>query len=218
MNFDSYQFTILFGLSGTGKSEILGKLQDMGEQVLDLESLANHNGSSFGGLGREKQPNQETFNRLIKEKLRSFSEDKPVWMEYESNYIGKLQIPDEIDQKMLMSDMLVLRLEKENRIDRIVEMYADYETEELLGVTHKLKKKLSPKKYRLARRSILQKDYKTAASIFLTYYDKIYENQLKILQTKVVGEVQLTGNSTEEFADQVFSFYQTSLLKSRNQM
>ena len=207
---------ILYGFSGTGKTEILNKLQDKGEQMLDLENLTNHNGSAFGGLGRNAQPEQEDFDQLVQKKLATYSEDKPVWVEYESNYLGKLQIPDELYQSMLNSDMLILQLEREKRIDRIVKSYAEFETDELLTATHKLKKKLSSKKYRLARKSIQEKDFKTAVSIFLTYYDKVYENQLKTSKNHILGELNLEGNNAEEFVSQVLKFYQSYLHKSRN--
>src|SRR5277367_2295665 len=47
---------ILHGLTGVGKTEILQELQERDMQVIDLESMANHRGSVFGGLGRTQQP------------------------------------------------------------------------------------------------------------------------------------------------------------------
>src|SRR5258707_3318464 len=41
---------LLTGCTGTGQNEILRALQEQGEQILDLEKLANHKGSAFGGL------------------------------------------------------------------------------------------------------------------------------------------------------------------------
>src|SRR5438445_8308431 len=38
---------ILGGLAGAGKTDVLGWLAGTGEQVLDLERLANHRGSVF---------------------------------------------------------------------------------------------------------------------------------------------------------------------------
>jgi tRNA 2-selenouridine synthase len=40
---------ILGGYTGTGKTEILHSLKKRGQQVIDLEGLANHRGSAFGG-------------------------------------------------------------------------------------------------------------------------------------------------------------------------
>jgi len=45
-----FQIVLLTGCTGSGKSEVLWALKEQGEQVLDLEGLANHKGSAFGGL------------------------------------------------------------------------------------------------------------------------------------------------------------------------
>src|SRR5689334_13004843 len=41
-----YQLIVLGGLTGSGKSEVLRELKTLGEQVIDLETLANHKGSA----------------------------------------------------------------------------------------------------------------------------------------------------------------------------
>ena len=57
----SYPFVVIGGYTGSGKSEILRELSKIGEQVIDLESLANHKGSAFGGLMMPPQPTTEQF-------------------------------------------------------------------------------------------------------------------------------------------------------------
>ena len=56
-----YKFLVLGGKTGTGKTEVLHLLKASGEQILDIEALANHKGSSFGALGMLPQSNQEHF-------------------------------------------------------------------------------------------------------------------------------------------------------------
>jgi tRNA 2-selenouridine synthase len=43
-----FELRILGGCTGSGKTEILQVLAAKGEQVIDLEKLANHKGSAFG--------------------------------------------------------------------------------------------------------------------------------------------------------------------------
>jgi tRNA 2-selenouridine synthase len=50
---------IIGGRSGTGKTHILKALKSLGEQVIDLEAEARHNGSAFGFVGNPKQPKSE---------------------------------------------------------------------------------------------------------------------------------------------------------------
>ena len=56
---------LLGGRTGSGKTELLLALREPGAAVVDLEGLAHHRGSSFGGLGLPPQPSTEHYeNRL----------------------------------------------------------------------------------------------------------------------------------------------------------
>ena len=55
--------TLLSGPTGSGKTDVLKALREQGEQMLDLEGLAHHKGSVFGGLGEPPQPSQEQFRK-----------------------------------------------------------------------------------------------------------------------------------------------------------
>ena len=59
------KFVVLGGKTGSGKTEILKQLASLGEQVIDLEALANHKGSAFGALGEEPQPRVEQFENNL---------------------------------------------------------------------------------------------------------------------------------------------------------
>jgi len=56
-----YPLCILGGMTGSGKTKILHKLSLAGEQVIDLEDLAQHQGSSYGTMNKLVQPTQEQF-------------------------------------------------------------------------------------------------------------------------------------------------------------
>ncbi len=56
---------VLGGRTGSGKTEALMILRDKGARIIDLEGLAHHRGSAFGGHEGEGQPSCELFeNRL----------------------------------------------------------------------------------------------------------------------------------------------------------
>ncbi len=59
-------------MTGSGKTELLHHLSDSGEQVLDLEGLANHKGSAFGALGQADQPTNEQFENDLATKMAHF--------------------------------------------------------------------------------------------------------------------------------------------------
>lgn len=52
---------VLGGRTGSGKTEILHRLRDAGQAVVDLEGLACHRGSAFGAIGQEPQPTNEMY-------------------------------------------------------------------------------------------------------------------------------------------------------------
>ena len=77
---DDRNITLIGGKTGTGKTKILKKLMSHNYQVIDLEYLANHRGSSFGGLGMTCQPSNEQFENLLAEKLLKFSRSKTIYL------------------------------------------------------------------------------------------------------------------------------------------
>ena len=68
-----FNFKILGGYTGSGKTELLKALQKKGEKIIDLEELANHKGSAFGNIGMPEQPGQEMFENLLSCELRAIS-------------------------------------------------------------------------------------------------------------------------------------------------
>src|SRR5579863_3083778 len=56
-----YNLLILGGMTGSGKTQILHQLRGLGQQVIDLEDLAQHQGSSYGTMNKLVQPSQEQF-------------------------------------------------------------------------------------------------------------------------------------------------------------
>jgi tRNA 2-selenouridine synthase len=210
------QFLILFGKTGCGKSEILRHISAKGGQVLDLEKLASHNGSAFGNLGKGIQPPQEVFEEEIRKKLDTFTSAAPVWVEYESSYLGKLQIPDFLLSEMERGKMMVIACERQLRIQRIINEYSKHLPDELLAALSKVKKKLSRKKYRTVRKSILEQDFQTAVSILITYYDKIYERGFKQSNLEILGNFSLEGEENQHHAERLLTFYKTLPLKSEN--
>ncbi|RPI68717.1 MAG: tRNA 2-selenouridine(34) synthase MnmH, partial [Ignavibacteriae bacterium] len=51
-----WNFAVIGGRTGSGKTKVLKILHDAGEQVLDLEAIAHHKGSAFGALNQPPQP------------------------------------------------------------------------------------------------------------------------------------------------------------------
>ena len=67
----TYALFILGGMTGSGKTRILHELRSLGQQVIDLEELAQHRGSSFGSMNKLVQPTQEQFENNLASELNN---------------------------------------------------------------------------------------------------------------------------------------------------
>ncbi len=96
-DFSTISVLLLAGPTGSGKTRLLGALQQQGAQIIDLEALAQHRGSLLGSYWWEdpqrRQPSQKHFETLLWDALRHLDPTRPVWIESESNKIGRIQIP-----------------------------------------------------------------------------------------------------------------------------
>jgi tRNA 2-selenouridine synthase len=88
-----FRFRVLVGPTGCGKTRVLQALAAAGEQVLDLENIANHRGSLIGGIPGLPQPSQKHFDSQLLHALRALDPNRIVWLEGESKRIGNVQLP-----------------------------------------------------------------------------------------------------------------------------
>src|SRR6185503_9639364 len=98
-----FQYRVVHGPTGSGKSRLLGALAEAGGQVLDLEGLAAHRGSVLGGLPDRPQPSQKMFESLLLKELSLLDATRPVYVEGESKKIGQLQVPEALIARMRAS-------------------------------------------------------------------------------------------------------------------
>jgi len=174
----NWNFVVLGGPTGSGKTDVLKALEKRGEQVLDLEGLANHKGSAFGALGQDRQPTTEQFQNEIHEVLRKFDAQRPVWVEGESYNIGKVFIPDQLFNRLLEAPLIMFELNREKRLDRLVKEYGCFPKDLLAHSVEKIQKRLGGLRTKEALDALEIGDYRKVADITLQYYDKSYANSL----------------------------------------
>ena len=121
-----FQWRVICGTTGSGKSRLLGSLADQGAQVLDLEQLAAHRGSVLGDLPSQPQPSQKKFESSIWQTLRGFDAALPVYVEAESKKVGKLRVPEAIMEEMRKSPCINLSLPTEQRVELLMDDYAHF--------------------------------------------------------------------------------------------
>jgi tRNA 2-selenouridine synthase len=119
----NFNYRVICGATGSGKSRLLDALAANGAQVLDLENLARHRGSVLGGLPLEEQPSQKWFDTLLVQKLESFDTARPVYVEAESNKIGRIGLPTALVTAMHTSDCVLMDATVEARVKLLMEDY-----------------------------------------------------------------------------------------------
>lgn len=168
------QIVILGGKTGTGKTLILHELEKLNEQIIDLEKLAHHKGSSFGSLGEEEQNSQEQFENELSFQLSKINSQKKCWIENESRLIGKNIIPIGLWEQMKIAAVVTIQLPMEERVNYLIEEYGKFSRDELAEATERIGKRLGGQHVKRAIDAIGSGDYQTAFEICLVYYDKTY--------------------------------------------
>jgi tRNA 2-selenouridine synthase len=117
-------FRVVCGLTGSGKSRLLAALAAAGAQVLDLERLARHRGSLLGDLPDDPQPPQKLFESDLYAALSAFDVTRPVFVESESQRIGRLQIPEPLLTEMRRSSCIRLETPLPLRVSMLEQDYS----------------------------------------------------------------------------------------------
>ena len=99
-------FRVVCGATGSGKTRILQAIAELGEQVLDLETLASHKGSVLGVLPGQPQPSQKWFETLLLQAVSTFDPTRPVYVEAESRKIGRLHVPETLLESIRQGERL----------------------------------------------------------------------------------------------------------------
>lgn len=188
-----FQFNILSGYTGSGKTELLKTLKEKGETVIDLEDIAKHKGSAFGSIGMPQQPGQEMFENILAQSLngdRSQGAEagttpsdpthhtSGIWLEDESQRIGHVNIPNDLWATMRQSPVYFLDIPFEERLKHIVQEYGGLDQEKMIGAIERISQKLGNLNAKTA--ILLLKEGKITESfeILLKYYDKFYFRSL----------------------------------------
>ena len=191
----SYSLKVVGGYTGSGKTEILHALQEKNYSVIDLEGLAHHKGSAFGAIGQLPQPSQEMFENILATKLWEVNKNnKPIWIEDESQRIGTVLIPTPLFHLMRNSTCYFMTIPFEQRLAFIVEGYGKFDAQSLIEATERIQKRLGGLETKNAVAHIMQGELKEAFSILLKYYDKWYEKNAK---NEVLPKIELIPVSSE---------------------
>ena len=196
-----WQYIILGGPTGCGKTYILNALKEQGEQVVDLEGLARHRGSAFGQFGHnDPQPTSEQFANQLYSELLILNPEKPIWCEGESMSIGRVFMPQEFYNAIQRSEMIHFDMPTDIRLDTIMGDYGDCPAEILEKCFENISKRLGYNNAKEAIDLVALGEIKKAAAIALVYYDKAYFHSLENRVNKIKHRVFVEKNDYAESA------------------
>ncbi len=191
---------VLGGRTGTGKTDLLLELHRRGAAVVDLEGLANHRGSSFGGLGLPPQPSNEHYENLLAFALNQCPKPGPLWLEAESAQVGRCRIPAGLWAQMGLAPAVEIQRPLDERVARLVEVYGALGQQPLREATERIARRLGPQRTALALAAIDQSDWAEACRQLLDYYDRCYAHDLGRRSQPPLRQVDLTGLNEAEAA------------------
>ena len=186
---DNKEWIIIAGKTGSGKTKMIKQISNS----IDLEGLANHRGSAFGGF-ETLQPTPINFENNLAYQYLNISSNK-VYIEDESKTIGRLVIPKKFFNKMNSSTLVLIQEPIENRIKNIYHEYVSKEIEQtgehtvlisLRSKLQKISKRLGGTNYKIVDNLIedaFQKNdynihYEWIKTLLESYYDKMYDYQI----------------------------------------
>jgi len=199
---------VLSGCTGAGKTRLLQALSTRGEQIVDLEALAGHRGSAFGGYHQPPTLTTEMFHNLLHQQWAGLNRRQTTWFEDEGRTLGKLLVPDEIWTQMRSAPVIFLDIPQAERVKLLVQEYAHYDDSLLRDSLNRIAKRLGGLTHRECLEGLEEKRYDLVARRCLDYYDKAYRHSLERRQPNPYWELPLEGTDAEANARELLRFFE----------
>lgn len=191
---------ILLGTTGCGKTEILHQLAAMGEQVIDLEALAGHRGSAFGGIGMEAQPTTMQFQNDLYHAFLALEPGKRIWLEGESRNIGQVFLPETMWASMQRAVTIEVQLPQKERASFLVQTYGTLDPGQLAASIRRIGRRLGGLSTRRCLNALRAGDLHTVAVELLAYYDKAYAHSQRKAYREPMAVVSADHHDPEAIA------------------
>lgn len=176
---------VLHGLTGTGKTQILHNIK----QSIDLEGMAGHRSSVFGGIGLEKKT-QKMFESLLLHRIDELRDADYAVIEGESRKIGDLHLPPPVYAAITESPGIMITAPMERRVRILLDEYMkNSRAGEVLSIVESLESRIGGKNVTLLRDLFRGDKLEEFAQFLLEkYYDPLYLHTLKKIEYFAVIE------------------------------
>lgn len=194
-------FYVINGFTGTGKTEILDRLHDMGYPVLNLERMAQHRGSIFGHIGRSPM-NQKTFEASLVTEFMRLQDAPYLIIEAESRRIGKVVLPEQIIEAKEKGTSVYIDLPMDVRVENILKDYKPEEhKEDCLLSFDRIEKRIHTPVAQEIKQALTTDRFADAVKLLLEhYYDPRYQHA-----SDQYGQerIAVPANSVEEALERI---------------
>lgn len=190
---------VLHGMTGIGKTTFLLRLAAAGHSTVDLEGLACHRGSAFGGLGLSQTLSQKRFETLLWDAFRKLPAGRPIIVEGESRRIGRMTLPGDMYEVMRESTKLWCQASVATRVARLIDEYGLPEYRDgMAEALFRIRRKLGGEMYD----EILGHLERWEMGPFMEglirdYYDKLYYKTREWREDAVISLEDFAGGERE---------------------
>lgn len=191
------EMLLLSGYTGSGKTRLLQALRRTGEQVLDIEGLAGHLGSAFGGRSQPATLTNEHFWNLLYEGWSELERGQRVWVEDEARNLGRVEIPPALFEQMRQRPVVFLEIPQEARLKVLLEDYGHFDDDFLQQGIECIAKRLGGENALRCRQALQRGERREVARICLSYYDRAYLHGLSRRTSASVTKVSRPDTDTE---------------------
>ena len=187
-----HRLMLISGSTGTAKTALLHQLVAKGAQVLDIEEIAAHRGSLFGGIGIA-QPSQKMFETSIASRLATLDLNKITFVEAESSKVGERLIPPSLWALMANAARIQITASLEARSSFLCRAYSNLTQDKraLNDLLNKLRPYHSGERIDQWHAQAQINDWQTlAAGLIKDHYDPRYAKSTEV-KNKPVCRVEL---------------------------
>jgi tRNA 2-selenouridine synthase len=201
------KFIVLFGHTGTRKTEILRTLRDVhGLPVVDLEGLAGHRSSVYGAVGLQPA-SQKMFSIALYHTLWQFQNEPFIFIEVEANKVGDVHVPPFVCDRIAGDVKILVQATISTRVDALCREYcqtSDF-VQQIHDATETVRKYVGHKNADYLHSLLDQGDFQTFTEwLLVNHYDPTYRFDKK----GHVYNLTVDSDNLEVCCAQLEHFYQ----------